>query len=903
LETVKPRQLGTLATAFALLGGVAAAPSAAAAPSDGSWTVRSPAGTSVVATLALDAAGGLSLGVTDSGHPVLSPGRLGITTSEHAFDSGLSFVERKDRVVRESYKMTTGKQLDRSATMDESTFTFKTADNASFDVVVRAAHDGVAYRYVVGGPGQVTVRHEASTFELPADAPAWVQPYDPAYETERTQTTAAAANAAEPKTCTGSTCSFGYPALFKVGGDYALLTESDMDGRYSGTHLDHADGGTAYTVALADDKPVTAPGPLDTPWRTAIIGSLDTVVGSTLVDDLAPPSKVTDTSWIKPGVADWSWLTGGQDASASAAAQRSFVDFAAAHGLSYTLVDYGWQESEIPDLVRYARARGVNVVLWFAWTDLETQQQRDNWLPKIKSWGVAGVKVDYMNSDAQSQFQWYGAILADTARLHLMIDFHGASIPRGLQRTWPQVMSVEGVRGEENGQNADRDIFLAFTRNVVGSMDYTPTWFSRPGRQDSAGHELAQAVVFESGWTHLGDDPAGFDTQPAAERYFEQLPTTWDETRLAAGSPEQDANGDRRVVLARRSGDRWFVGGLLAGPGTAMTTPLGFLGKGKWLVQTVSDSNGTLVRTDSTHTSADTLSVTSPANGGFTAIACPAAPGRTTCDKPVVTAPATSLALTPQTAAVSPGSTLQVSASFALPQGNALHGVRLGVDASRLPAGWKSTGHDVTAGTLPAGTPLTGHWTVTVPAAQQGAVVEVPVVATYANPAGGKAEPIHVEQVVTVKVPPHGSVGVSALPFESAANGWGPVERDQSNGETGAGDGKPITLRGTVYPRGIGANSVSDVKVFLGGRCSAFTSAVGVDDEVASSTQGSVTFSVLGDGKTLGSTPVLTSAGGPAQLTADVSGVQELDLVLGDGGDGTAFDHGDWAAPQLTCQP
>ncbi|NED90518.1 glycosyl hydrolase family 98, partial [Streptomyces sp. SID11233] len=109
--------------------------------------------------------------------------------------------------------------------------------------------------------------------------------------------------------------------------------------------------------------------------------------------------------------------------------------------------------------------------------------------------GVVGVKVDYMYSDAQSTFQWYDAILRDTAEQHLMIDFHGATIPRGLQRTWPQVMSVEGVRGKENGQNPTRDVFLAFTRNIVGSMDYTPTWFSRPNRQNSLAHELALPVV------------------------------------------------------------------------------------------------------------------------------------------------------------------------------------------------------------------------------------------------------------------------------------------------------------------------------------------------------------------------------------------------------------------------
>jgi hypothetical protein len=210
------------------------------------------------------------------------------------------------------------------------------------------------------------------------------------------------------------------------------------------------------------------------------------------------------------------------------------------------------------------------------------------------------------------------------------------------------------------------------------------------------------------------------------------------------------------------------------------------------------------------------------------------------------------------------------------------------------------SGHSVTAGRLQAGRALTGHWQLTLPAGQQAAVVDVPIVVTYADPAG-RRDPIHVEQVATVTVPPHGTVQVSDLPFVSATNGWGPVERDLSNGETGTGDGKPITLHGTVYPKGLGANAVSHVTVFLGGRCTTFTSTVGIDDEVAASGQGTVTFTVLGDGAQLATTPVTRYADGVRQITADVTGVQKLDLVVGDGGDGPAFDHGDWAGPLLRC--
>ncbi|MEU6443575.1 glycoside hydrolase family 97 catalytic domain-containing protein [Streptomyces sp. NPDC047046] len=876
----------------------ATTPTTAATPTT-TWTVSDPARSALTARLALDSAGGLRLAVARDGAPVLSPGRLGIRTDEHDLTTGLRLLGREDRTVHDTYRMTTGKRLRRSATMREATFTFGGADGARLGVVVRVSDDGVAYRYVLDERGPVTVTGEASTFEVPADAKAWVQPYATSYESERTETTAGAANEAEPSECAGDTCSFGYPTLFEVGGSYVLLTEADVDGRYSGSHLDHEDGATAYSVALADDESVTSPGPLATPWRTAIVGSLDTLVGSTLVDDLAPPSRVEDTSWIRPGMDDWSWLS---DSSSPGDfdRQRDFVDYAAAHGLEYTLVDAGWNASWMPELVRYARARGVDVILWFDWADLKTQAQRDTWFSKIKAWGVVGVKVDYMYSDAQSTFQWYDAILRDTAARHLMIDFHGATIPRGLQRTWPQVMSVEGVRGEENGQNPTRDVFLAFTRNIVGSMDYTPTWFSRPNRQNSLAHELALPVVYESGWTSLGDNPEGFAAQPPAERYLEQLPTAWDETRFVSGGPGEQATGERQAVLARRSGDRWFVGGILAGTGGTMKAPLGFLGKGTWLVETLADQDGQLRRTVRTVTAKDTLAVPAAANGGFAALACPATKGRTDCDRPVATAPATTLTTDPGAVTVEAGKKASFGATFTLPEGSALRDVRMTVDRERLPAGWTATGADVRARSLPAGKELTGRWTVTVAGDQPGGTVEVPVVVTYAHPAGGGTPPVHVEEVVRVSTPLHGTVHASDQPFLTESNGYGPVERDQSNGEAGGQDGKPLTIGGTVYAKGLGMNAPGQVRIDLQGRCSRFEAYVGVDDETEG--RGSVTFTVLGDDdRQLAATDVL-HGGDPAQpLTADVTGVHTLTLTAGDGGDGKNYDHADWGLARLTC--
>jgi hypothetical protein len=892
---------GLLGSALVMAAGgpSTAAESTAAQNPAGSWTVNGPGKSAVSADLALDSAGELHLSVDSGSAPVLLPGRLGIRTDQHDLTAGLKLAKMQERTVHESYTMTTGKQLKRSATMREATFTFRGAGGAQLGVVVRVSDDGVAYRYLLNDQGPVTVTGEASTFELPTDAKAWVQPYSSSYETERTETTAGAANAAQPKTCTGDTCSFGYPTLFEVGSTYVLLTEADVNGRYSGSHLDHVDGSSSYSVALADNAPVTSQGPLATPWRTAIVGSLDTLVGSTLVDDLAPPAQFKDTSWIRPGVDDWSWLSNGSSPS-DFDRQKDFVDYAAQHGLQYTLVDAGWQASWVPELVRYARAKGVDVILWFAWTDLKTQAQRDTWFAKLKAWGVAGVKVDYMDSDSQSTFQWYDAILHDTAKAKLMIDFHGATIPRGLQRTWPQVMSVEAVRGEENGQNPTRDIFLAFTRNIVGSMDYTPTWFSRPNRKDSLAHELALPVVYESGWTSLGDNPEGFAAQPVAERYLEQLPTTWDETHLVSGGPGAQPAGDRQAVIARRSGDRWFVGGILAGTSDTMKAPLGFLGKGKWLVETIADNGGQLRRTVSTLTAKDSLAVPAAADGGFVAVACPATKGRADCDEPVVTAPATTLTLDPAAATVSPGASTGVNATFVLPQGVALHQVRMTLDRDRLPAGWSVTGKDATAGSLKAGKELDGHWDVTVGKDQPGGEVDVPVVVTYANPAGGKAPPIHVEEVVQVSIPLHGTVYASDQPFLTETNGYGPVERDQSNGEAGGQDGGPLTIGGTVYAKGLGVNAPSQVQIDLQGRCTRFDAHVGVDDDTKGN--GSVTFTVLGDdGKQLAATGVLHGGAKETDLTADVTGVHTLTLAVGDGGDNKNYDHADWGLAQITC--
>jgi alpha-glucosidase len=832
---------------------------APAAPAAQEWTVAKEP---VTARLTLDG-GRLAFGVDG----VLAPAPIGIRTTAADLSSGLTYQGRTSRTVREKYTMTTGKQLKRDTTLRESTFDFTGAGGARLQVVVRVSDEGAAYRYVL--PDGATVTGEASSYAIPANADAWLLPYSPNYEETRIQTTAGAAPAAD----------YGFPSLFRVGGNYVLLSESDVDGRYDGARLTHAGSG-AYTIKLADQQ-ITATGPLSTPWRVAVVGDLATVTESTLTDDLAPRSKLDDTSWVRPGVVAWSWLS--EHASpADPVRQKQYIDFAARNRWPYVLIDEGWNASWVPEVVRYARARGVDVLLWFHWSAFDTQQERDTTLPLIKSWGVAGVKIDFMDSDSQARFQWYDQILPATAAQHLMVNFHGATIPRGIQRTWPHVLTQEAVRGAEQFRTrAATNTIFPFTRNVTGGMDYTPVTWAVTDRDTTDGHEVALSVVYESGWQHLADRVETYEAHPEALRTLDQIPTVWDETRLLSGSPGQEA------VVARRNGERWWIGGITATPAHTWSANLDFLASGRWLAETLRDGDHGLVRESHIVRRGDPLPVPVATNGGFVTALCPYT-GSATCDQAIEPVPATVLTVDPPSATVAPGDKIDVHATFTLPAGGPINDVRL------APA---QGGDPVSAARLRGGQSVEGEWTLTAPTGVTGDV-DLPIVATYRR----HGRTVHVEQAVHLFIPPPAPAGdawVSDLPFVSESNGYGPVERDQSNGEQSGGDGRPITIRGTVYPKGLGTHAPAEVAVWLGQACSSFTATAGVDDEVTS--PGSVTFEVLGDGRSLAGTGVLRSTDPAYPITADVTGVRLLTLRVTDAGDNKNFDHADWAAAHLTC--
>jgi hypothetical protein len=889
--------LALIASGLVVVGGAASASPATATEdtdTDTRWRVGSPRSSDLDGVLRLDGSGQVMLDVVAGGETVLSATRLGLRGSDGDLTTGLTFVDRQDRTVSDSYTMTTGKSARRSFVHEESVFTFDGAEGGRLGIAVRVSDDGVAYRYLLEGAGEHRVDDESGGWEPAADGPAWMQrSYAVNYEAEWTTTTAAAGNGGG---------SVGFPVLFQQDDRYVLVTEADLHGDYSGAHLTHTPGSLRYDVDLFEGRPVTSTGDLSTPWRVAIVGDLPAVVGSSLVDDLATPSELDgqDTSWIKPGRSSWSWLTD-WNSPRDEARQRDFVDLAARNGWEYVLLDEGWDASWVPRTVRYAHTKGVDVIAWFHSRDLRTQEQRDEWLPRLKSWGVSGLKVDFMDSDSQEIHRWYDDVARDTARHELMINFHGSALPTGMQRTWPHIMSYESVRGMENGISPERSLIVPFTRNVTGSMDFTPVVFSRDNDKTSKAQQVAMSVVYESGWQHISDKPEGYADEPAAMPFLQNLPTSWDEVRLLSGTPGQDA------VLARRAGDRWFVGGMRAGSGDPLELPLAGLTRGtKVIVDLLTDdgTNGSAtVHTTVRATAGETLQVPTANNGGFAAVVCDATRDRESCLEPVPARPQATLAVDPAQADVEPGSTVEVQATFSVADRDVTR-ARL---TPQLPDGWTADQGTRTVTRLSAGQEARITWQVRVPEDAVG-THEVPVAVTYratgdAGAAGdsGTGRYTAANQATLWVTPPAltGDHYVSDLDWIEQTNGYGPIERDTSNGEAAAGDGNPITIAGVTYAKGVGMHAPGSLTAWLGGTCTTFRTVVGIDDEVMGA--GSVRFHVYGDGVLLTETPVLTEADGGVPLDVDVTDVRRLRLAASDGGDGKNSDHADWADARVEC--
>ena len=452
-------------------------------------------------------------------------------------------------------------------------------------LVLRLYNDGLAFRYEVSGLQDATLPKELTAYKIPEGTKRWIQQWTDAYEgffplTTSYKTLPVRSFSGTFKSPEGWNNRWGYPALIEpCEGVFALISEANIQRRQSASCL-YSDG-EVYRV-VPDQNELKVSGDWHSPWRVVIIGHLSDIVESTLVTDVSEPCQLKDTSWIKPGVVSWIYWAynhGSNDYNII----KKYVDMAATLRLPYMLIDAEWDTMKdgktVEDAVAYARSKGVKPMIWYnssvGWVDgaptpkyrLNKPEDREKEFAWCEKLGVAGVKIDFFSGDNLMNMDYCLDLLESAARHHLLVNFHGATIPRGWQRTWPNLMSTEGVYGAEWYNNvstftakaASHNATLPFTRNVIGPMDYTPCAFSDSQHPHitTHAHELALTVLFESGLQHLADKPESYLAQPhEVQDFFSHLPAVWDETRFVSGYPGES------VVLARRSGDTWYIAGI-----------------------------------------------------------------------------------------------------------------------------------------------------------------------------------------------------------------------------------------------------------------------------------------------------------------------------------------------------
>lgn len=517
---------------------------------------------------------------------------------------------------------------------------------------VRAYDEGVAFRYRIDDPAPVRLNGERTAF-VPAGDPSCLatefdKSHEKPFERQRISQLATDKGYDVPLVCATAS-----------GRTHYAITQSHLQG-YTGASLWRQ--GAAMQLRLSavpgrDGPAYVSRGGLRTAWRVVMMADrAGDLIASPLVGNLNPPPE-GDFSWVKPGKSAWNWWSGPSDgAKAEMGAFRRYIDFAAESGFPYALLDAGWAWGsgpccearpetdltrpvdgvDMPALVRYAESRGVSLLLWAHWKHMDARMDEvlDTWV----RWGIRGIKVDFMERDDQEMVEFHERIAAATAERKLLLNLHGAYMPAGLQRTYPNFITQEGVMGAEWNKwtpliTARHNLMLPYTRMLTGPMDYTPGGFRNrtpetfevrdvlPFTQTTRGQALAMFVVYDSPLQMVADDPDAY-RDAAGFEFVRRVPTAWDETRFLAGEPGRD------IVLARRSGAAWYLGAMTADEARTARVPLGFLPEGRYRATVWEDGEAPddVRRSERTVAAGDVLELRQSPAGGAVAILEPAGP-------------------------------------------------------------------------------------------------------------------------------------------------------------------------------------------------------------------------------------------------------------------------------------
>jgi alpha-glucosidase len=572
-------------------------------------------------TLFLDAQGALHYSVTRRDKVIISASSLGLNCTDQNFTSGLTIANiSSNSERREQYKLKVSNYKTIDHVLVSKSVTFKNRQGALMILDLVAGVEGVAFRYRFpnGEKKMIVVKDEVTGFHMEKSAKGWMQPYNkagdytPGYEDFYVNV-----NSGDPvHDSRNPSVGWCMPALFNVNNNksWVLIAESGNDGSFPGCHLQPDSKGGIYKVAFAEaDEKFTLPLPAKQhaypewnlpwtmPWRVIIIGdNAGDILLSTLVTDLAPASKIEDTSWIEPGKAAWSWWSHPDDHSPEI--YNEFTDLSASFGFKYTLFDAGWEKANKEGgIIAHAVSKGIKPLVWGYSSEYFDPVKRTSRFKQLAEMGVKGVKIDFWCSDRQEVMSALQSVFQDAAKEHLMVNLHGTTVPRGWNRTWPNFMTAEAILGTESyfyeprfpDKAAEQNTVLPFTRNVAGPVDYTPfalTMRKYP-RLNTAVHELAMAMIYTSGIIHFADSKEVFDSLPiSVKNLIRDMPTTWDKTESVLAEP-----GKSLVLFRQKDSLSYIVGINGTNKAQSITLNLAKYGKGFSKFRIITEGNDPLM--------------------------------------------------------------------------------------------------------------------------------------------------------------------------------------------------------------------------------------------------------------------------------------------------------------------
>ena len=585
----------------------------------GEFSVKSPDNNIVVT---INNAEKLSYTVTYKGRSIVEPSQLGFEfKDEEPMTGNFSVIDNEEKNVNEKWiPVVKSKHAEILNSYNEMHLTIKEKSGPMrrMELLVRAYNDGAAFRYKLlrsARIGERQITKELTTFAIPGDPKAWIVEYK-GY---------ASSNEAEffehPLSYLNEKSIAGMPLLLEFGKEcWVAITEARID-NYSAFYI-----GTNGITNQLTTKLVPLPGESEngvrvrfddevfTPWRVLMIGETPgTLIESEIIQNLNDPCAIQDVSWIRPGISAWdNWWSG--DVKMEMPVIKQYIDLASEMGWPYMLVDWQWYgkfntpeaditkwapQISIPEIIDYAGSKNVKILLWLYSSDVNRNGAFKTAFPIYRKWGIAGVKIDFMDRDDQYMVNWYHDIIECAAENHLLVDFHGAYKPDGIIRTWPNMITREGVMGNEyykfsEKMSPEHNVKLAFTRMLAGQMDYTPGAFLNVTKEqfknqtpalvwNTRAAELSKFVIYESPLTVVCDHPDHILGQAGAD-FLKIVPTVWDDIKFLGGYP-----GDF-VAIAKRSGEVWFVGVMNNSTGKSIEIRFDFLPPGHYEFETWADT-------------------------------------------------------------------------------------------------------------------------------------------------------------------------------------------------------------------------------------------------------------------------------------------------------------------------